>query len=237
MSARICQALWRLAVTVTKSYLIGVTEVTREQFGMFVTESGHRPFQQKARVTTRLPDGKTRSEVIDISWRRPVVWQGPGHPVVLVNWEDAVAFCRWLSEREGKTYRLPTEAEWEYACRAGTKTPYCNGQTVDDLKKSGWCQFGEKSNRGTKPVGSYEPNAWGLYDVHGNVIEWTANRYGDFPADAVTNPQGPQKGNERVRRNGSWRSKPSECRSASRNSHNPKVGRRGTGFRVVLEHN
>jgi len=224
-------------VTLTKSYLIGVTEVTREQFGMFITESGYRPFQQKARVTTRLPDGKTRSEVIDISWRRPVVWQGAGHPVVLVNWEDAVAFCRWLSEREGKTYRLPTEAEWEYACRAGTKTPYCNGQTVDDLKKSGWCQFGEKSNRGTRPVGSYEPNAWGLYDMHGNVIEWTANRYGDFTADAVTDPQGPEEGAERVRRNGSWGSEPSDCRSASRHQGRPRTGLRGTGFRVVLEHN
>ncbi len=231
-------------VTLTKSYFIAVSEVTREQFQMFITESGHQPYSKGDQQTIRLPGGAQLSQEVDLSWESPGIEQAPGHPAVLVSWLDAVAFCRWLGRREGKAYRLPTEAEWEYACRAGTSSPYYNGHTLEDLKKSAWCNYRSGSllgialgtaNKGTQAVGSFQPNAWGLYDMHGNVHEWTGERFGTFSAAAATDPVGPQEGDKRVHRGGSWSSKPASCRSAYRDGADPKSGYPDVGFRVVME--
>ena len=163
--------------------------------------------------------------------------------VVFVSWLDATAFCRWLSKREGVTCRLPTEAEWEYACRAGTSTSYHSGNAVDDLKRAAW--FNQRSsffnfrndnaNAGTQPVGSNIPNSWGLYDMHGNVREWTADLFGEYSTASVADPQGAENGNRRVHRGGSWIGKAGRCRSAHRDSGEPTAGFPHVGFRVVLE--
>ena len=149
--------------------------------------------------------------------------------MVEVSWDDAVAFAEWLTQQEGREYRLPTEAEWEYACRAGTRTRFWWG----DADADGWKyanandpktkeEFGSTGRRrrttGTRDgaVGSYPPNAWGLYDVHGNVWEWCGDWYGDVPTGRVTDPSGPRDGTSRVVRGGSWHSRPGHVRSADR---------------------
>jgi formylglycine-generating enzyme required for sulfatase activity len=162
-----------------------------------------------------------------------------------------VAFCRWLSKKEGKTYRLPTEAEWEYACRAGTTTRFNCGDDPDTLLESanmdhvkGRTEFPhvqelelpkDKPVTFTVPVGRFKPNRFGLYDMHGNVWEWTADRYGeDYYANSpVDDPQGPDDGHLRVRRGGAWHSYPIWVRSAFRNWNVPQSRCVNLGFRVV----
>ena len=175
-------------------------------------------------------------------------------PVEQVSWDDAVAYCSALTTQErnagrlpaGYAYRLPTEAEWEYACRAGTTTPFHYGNEL----RSGMANFygydeylvGDPShyNPGgiylarTTSVGSYAPNAWGLYDMHGNVWEWCQDWYGGYLGGNVTDPQGPPTGSFRVLRAGSWFSRAAYCRSALRFSSVSHYGPNTFGFRVVL---
>lgn len=173
-----------------------------------------------------------------------------GMPVDSVSWNDAQEFCRKLSERTGKRVRLPTEAEWEYACRAGTKTRFYTGDRDADVERAGWC--GAKSRGGENPaqpthiVGQKEPNRWGLYDMHGNVWEWCQDWYGPYPAGPVVDPQGPASGDSRVLRGGAWHNNWNDsldmCRSAARSKAPPD--KRGdpshslfhsyNGFRVVV---
>jgi formylglycine-generating enzyme required for sulfatase activity len=142
-------------------------------------------------------------------------------PVERVNWGNAVAFCRELSQKTGSEFRLPTEAEWEYACRAGTTTKYHTGNSKSDLARADW--YGGNSGKKTHPVGQKTPNAWGLYDMHGNVWEWCADWYGNYSSGSATNPMGPSSGSDRVARGGSWISDASICRSAFRSGHYPLV--------------
>ena len=153
--------------------------------------------------------------------------------MVNVSWNDAVAFCKWLSKKEGKTYRLPTEAEWEYACRAGTTTRYYSGDDPETLAKVGnvadaaakakfpdW-RWTIKANDGyvfTAPVGKFKPNAFGLYDMHGNAWQWCADWYGEeyYAKSPVDDPTGPDTGDFRVLRGGFWGGWPNYTRSATR---------------------
>ena len=155
------------------------------------------------------------------------------HPVVNVSWNDAVAFCKWLNRKEGKTYRLPTEAEWEYACRAGTTTRYYSGDDPETLAKVGnvadaalkakfpdW-QYTIKANDGyvfTAPVGKFTPNAFGLYDMHGNAWQWCTDWYGAeyYARSPIDDPTGPDSGAVHVLRGGSWFVRPFFSRSATR---------------------
>lgn len=151
-----------------------------------------------------------------------------------VVWNDAQAFCKWLSKRTGKTVVLPTEAQWEYVCRAGTKTRFSFGDKDEDLRKYGnsW----DKSNIDdqTAPVGSLKPNAWGLYDMHGNAMEWCSDWYADgYPADDQTDPTGPANGSVHVLRGGCSTNKPGQCRSASRFRGTYRGLRWHYGFRVA----
>ena len=127
---------------------------------------------------------------------------GDNEAVAYVSWYDAVAYCKWLSERTGRLFSLPTEAQWEYACRAGTVTPYYSGKTLPD----GCCR-NQKTERNLKTVslevGVSQPNAWGLYDMHGNVEEWCSDFYGPYSAASAVNPTGPAGGDFRVTRGGS----------------------------------
>lgn len=158
-------------------------------------------------------------------------------PVVQVSWNDAVSFCKWLSEKEGRTYRLPTEAEWEYACRAGTETPYFTGDSLPDEHNREQMNYDLWNENHRTPVNltvaQSAPNAWGLYDMAGNVEEWCMDWYGPYTSVAQTNPVGRAKGISRVTRGGSHNTDPYLLRSANRMSALPEDRNYLLGFRIV----
>ena len=154
-------------------------------------------------------------------------------PVENVSWEDVNQFIEKLCQMEDtQAYRLPTEAEWEYACRAGTETAYCFGDDVGKLKEYAW--YDENSGKRTHPVAQLKPNAWGLYDMHGNVWEWCQDWYGDYPSESVTDPGGPSTGSYRVGRGGSWFYDAGYCRAASRGRISPGSRSSDLGLRLAL---
>jgi formylglycine-generating enzyme required for sulfatase activity len=187
------------------------------------------------------------------NWRNVGFPQTDNHPVTNVSWNDAVKFCKWLSEKEQKTYRLPTEAEWEYACRAGTKTRFWSGDDPEGLVKIAntydkstekiqpeWAKFALKGDDGfefTAPVGSFQPNAFGLYDMHGNVWQWVSDFYSEdyYAQSPVDDPQGPPPSGKHVRRGGGWATWSFYCRSSFRNYNTPQSRYFNLGFRVVME--
>jgi formylglycine-generating enzyme required for sulfatase activity len=142
-------------------------------------------------------------------------------------------FIRQLMAREGHRYRLPTEAEWEYAARAGTTTVYSFGNEASQLGTYAW--YRDNARQTTHPVGHKQPNAWGLFDVHGNVWEWVQDWYGAYAADAVPDPQGPSSGSYRVIRGGSRLNDAKDCRSANRNGVPPDGRDDDLGFRLLRE--
>ncbi|MBU1429716.1 formylglycine-generating enzyme family protein, partial [Myxococcota bacterium] len=173
-------------------------------------------------------------------------------PVENVSWFDVMAFCNALSKREGGMreayqqvgdewrriegadgYRLPTEAEWEYACRAGTKTAYWSGENEADWARVAWAWYGENSGNQTHPVGEKPANPYGLFDMHGNVWEWVEDWDGDYPSGDVTDPKGPSKGSDRVVRGGSWAGDADFARAAYRFSWYPSNRGGDLGFRLV----
>ncbi len=158
--------------------------------------------------------------------------QTDDYPVVNVSWDDAKAFCDWLTRKEGKKYRLPTEAEWEYACRAGTQTRWSFGDNESDLGDNAW--FSVNSNDQTHAVGQKRPNAWGLSDMHGNAWQWCEDWFDDgyYAHSPTDDPTGPTTGSFRVRRGGSWFNLARSCRSAFRGHDVSGDGTDGLGFRV-----
>ena len=204
-------------VTLTKDYWIGRYEVTQWQWQVVM---GSNPSNFK---------------------------KGYCYPVEYVSWEDAMKFCQKVTDQERTAgrltekyeYTLPTEAQWEYACRAGTTTPFSFGSTLNGDKANCDGNYpygmgkGEYLNN-TTVVGSYMPNAWGLYDMHGNVWEWCRDWYGDYPTSDVSDPVGPLSGSRRVLRGGSWYDGAGGCRSANRNFSDPAYRFNFVGFRVAL---
>lgn len=157
----------------------------------------------------------------------------PNRPVENVSWDDAQEFLRRLSEKEGKAYRLPTEAEWEYAARAGTTTAYCFGDDAKLLREYGW--YDENSGGTTRPVGQLDANAWRLHDMHGNVWEWVQDWYAEnyYQQSPVIDPQGPENGTYRVLRGGSWRDVAGVLRVSNRYRCDPGYRRVHSGFRCA----
>ena len=193
-------------VTLTQPFKMGVHEVTQAQY----------------------------EKVMSVN---PSFIKGASNPVENVSWEDAVEFCRRLSglpaeKAAGNLYRLPTEAEWEYACRAGTTT---NSSFVD-LGFGDYAWFIENSGLKAHPVGSKKPNPWGIYDMHGNVWEWCQDWHDNYPSGAVIDPKGPVSGSTRVHRGGGWFSPSVYCGSAYRKRGLPafRDDYDGSGFRVCL---
>ena len=162
--------------------------------------------------------------------RRPRYWDDsqlndPEQPVVGVSWEEAQAFCRWAGGR------LPTEAEWEYACRSGSQREYCFGDNEVELGAYAW--YRENSGGRPQRVGQKKPNAWGLHDMHGNVWEWCHDVYGRYEAAAQVDPKGPVQGPMRVIRGGSWSSLARFVRAAGRGEHLPDFRYGNLGFRLA----
>lgn len=191
-------------VDLTKTYYIGQTEVTQE---LYKAVMGKNP--------SKFTDGKNL-------------------PVEQVSYNDAMEFCKRLSEQTGKTFTLPTEAQWEYAARGGQKAPaepqlYAGSNNINEVT---W--FEDNSGGKTHPVASKAPNALGIYDMSGNVFEWCLDWYGSYKGDAVANPQGPSNGKDRVLRGGSWRGDPKNCRVSFRYKYGPDHNRYNLGFRVVM---
>ena len=225
----------RHRVRLTKPFYLGVCEVTVGAFRRFVDETGYTTDAEK--------DGKGgfgRDEKggwvqkPEFVWRNPGFTQTDANPVVNVGWNDAAAFCQWLSRKDGKEYRLPTEAQWEYACRAGSRGQYCFGNGESALGE--YARYVENSGGQAHPVGGKKPNAWGLYDMHGNVWEWCADwlaggYYADSPVD---DPAGPSGGSNRVLRGGSWLDPAGLCRSAYRYGDGPGFRISNLGLRVSL---
>jgi formylglycine-generating enzyme required for sulfatase activity len=153
------------------------------------------------------------------------------HPVVGICWADAAAYCDWLSKQTREPYSLLTEAQWEYACRAGSSAEYGFGSNTRQLGNYAWYVANAKSQ--VQPVGQKQPNAWGLYDLHGNVLEWVEDWFGAYSAEAQTNPSGPKLGSKRVVRGGSWFSVAADCRSSFRSSYSSGLRDCFLGFRLA----
>ncbi len=191
-------------------------------------------FQHRVKLTRPFRIGVT--EVTQAQWNAVMgsarsYLKGDNLPVDKMSWKDAVTFCEKLSEKEGKTYRLPTEAEWEYACRAGAAGRFAGTGKLDDM---GWYEANSEGQ--TQPVATKKPNAWGLYDMHGNVSEWCSDYYSpDYPEVMVTDPAGPTEGKYRVVRGGSWGYFLRSSRCAARSSVLPSYRLKYTGFRIVME--
>ena len=214
--------------------------------GRTITVGAFREFVQKADYKTdaeRFGKGAWRYDTErkrliqdpKCTWENPGWKQADDEPVVCVTWHDAQAFCIWLSKQEGHKYRLPSEAEWEYACRAGSSTPFHFGESLDATRANfdGAHPYG-KGEKGparqrTVKVGSFKPNEWGLYDMHGNVWEWCADAYRKTPSSP------PRAIVERVIRGGSWFDPAVLCRSAYRSFDEPSLCSPNLGFRVVCE--
>jgi formylglycine-generating enzyme required for sulfatase activity len=192
-------------VEIKEPFLLGIHEVRVRDFRAFVEEDGYKTEAEKAGDKN--------------IWKNALETQTEDHPVVLVSWNDAQAFCAWLSKKEGKKYRLPTEAEWEYACRAGTKTRFHNGDDLEGLR--------EVANVGyytTTPVGQFKANAFGLFDMQGNVYEWCQDLY-------------EKGGSGRVIRGGGWDwcDNRLNCRSAYRTWQEPSKRLAYLGFRIARD--
>jgi len=240
-------------VRIARPFYLGVHEVTRRQFRRFVDDKRYQ--------TEAVADGQGgrgwNEKVKKLEQNQRYTWQSPGfdqtdeHPVVNVSWNDAVAFTNWLSQKEGKTYRLPTEAEWEYGCRATSTTKYSFGDQPEGLSDVGNVADGTARQRYpdwtwtiaardgfvyTSPVGRYRPNAWGLHDMHGNVWEWCSDRYnaGYYKQSPGDDPPGSSGAGARVFRGGSWSSSPRVCRSTIRYWDTPDYRSDDLGFRVAL---
>lgn len=157
-------------------------------------------------------------------------WSNASYPVESVSWEDAVGYCRWLSGRTGQNYRLPTEAEWEYACRAGSTTAYYWGDSMNDS----YCWYGSNSSNHVQSPGKKLPNMFGLFDMSGNVWEWCNDWYDEnyYSQSPSNNPAGPDSGTRRVSRGGGWCYSADDCRSAYRDSRMPGGCFSPLGFRL-----
>ena len=215
-------------VTISKPFYMGVYTVTQEQYEQ-------------------------------VMGTNPSTYKGANNPVETVSWDDATEFCKKLSQKKGRKVRLPTEAQWEYACRAGTTTAYNTGLTLSlgqadcDFSASSvgppgnWEKLKDwvrslfpapkRNQGGPRPVGSFKPNSFGLYDMHGNIFQWCADWYleDSYVNSPKADPKGPENGEFRVQRGGSWDDLPRTCRCAFRSWGSQAFWDDNIGFRVVLD--
>jgi formylglycine-generating enzyme required for sulfatase activity/serine/threonine protein kinase len=240
-------------VRITRPFYISAYELTRGQFATFVKETGYQTQAEKGMPLGGAGIDAQGRVALDpkCNWRNPGFAQNDRHPVVVVSWHDANAFCDWLSKKTAQVYRLPTEAEWEYACRAGTTTTWYSGDNEQDLVKianlwdASWIKHFPKlpganehqADDGyvfTAPVGSFRPNAFGLFDMHGNVFEfvqdWSTTAY--YATSPVDDPPGAAAGTSHVSRGGAM-DNVRYSRSAARDGNGPSDRFFNLGFRIV----
>jgi len=192
-------------VSITQNFAMGRYEVTFAEYDKFAEATG-------------------REKPNDQGWGRG------SRPVIHVSWHDAVAYAEWLSQQTGKTYRLPTEAEWEYVARAGTTTKYWWGNSIGSNKGNcGYLSYNKV------PVGSYKANKFGIYDTVGNVFEWVQDIFGDYSSSLSSDPTGPSIGSARVFRGGGWNHSASACRAAYRAANSPGARSYDLGFRLLRQ--
>ena len=241
------------SVILTKPFYLGACPVTRGQFAAFVKDTEYVTEAERDGWALLLSGGRWK-RVPKACWQKPGFEQADDHPVVCVSFSDAEEFCKWLGRTSGRTVHLPTEAQWECACRAGGPTLYPWGD--DPNAGAGFCNAADRSagrrpahrsafrwNDGyafTSPIGTFKPNALGVYDMTGNVWQWTANWFGkgfrwrhEWPDDRY-DPVGPSSGAYKATRGGSWAGGPADCRSAARRPAAPQARMNTLGFRVAL---
>ncbi len=244
----------RHSVELTAGFWITRVEVTRGSFATFVETTGYESDAERQGWSHGLdPAGRWR-RIEGLSWRDPGFHQSDSHPVVCVSFDDAEAYCRWLSAREDRVYRLPTEAEWEYAHRAGTGASFAWGD--DPFASAAFANAADESWRSrvpesvgfpwqdgyvfTSPVATFAANAWGLFDMEGNVAEWCLDAYVPYDPDDSVDPRRTADGaagdrSPRVLRGGSFASPPADCRAAHRDASNRTASFVTVGFRLVME--
>lgn len=240
-------------VEITRDFYLGKYTVTVGLFREFLRDTNSQSEAEKDREGSwgfNETTGKFEGRKPQYTWKNPGWMQSDEHPVVNVTWNDAAAFCNWLRTKEGRNYRLPTEAEWEYACRANTTTRYYSGDSEESLRgvaniadasfkrkyaAASWAKEWDDGYPFTAPVGKFKPNAFGLYDMHGNVWQWCSDWYDKdyYKKSPGQDPQGPGAGVNRVIRGGSFFNNMSNCRSARRSRTAPSHRDYDDGFRVV----
>lgn len=213
-------------VVLTQGFWLGRTEVTQRQWAAVMKRSVQ---EQRA-----LAEGERRDAQADVP---ALVGEGPEHPIHYVSWGEAAEFCRRVNTLEseqgrvpaGYGYWLPAEAQWEYACRAGSSGPQGAGGALDEMA---W--YASNAGGGTHPVATKAPNAWGLFDMQGNVREWCADYYGEYPQGTAIDPYGPESGADRVARGGALADPEKSCRAAQRTGVPGNRRFSGLGLRLAL---
>jgi sulfatase modifying factor 1 len=241
----------RHEVTISQPFYLDKYEVTVGQFEAFVQDSGYQTDAEKDRKGGWGFNEKTGefAQKPEYTWKNPGFRQGTNHPVVNVSWNDATAFCKWLSKKEGRTFQLPAEAQWEYACRGKSTKLRVSGDDVADLE--GFANLGDVSLKRklpgwplktaafddgyvfTAPVGQFKPNDFGLYDMLGNAWEWCLDGRRTYEDKPITDPVGPKDDGLRVMRGGSWAYEPHLCRAGDRLRREPATRAYDLGFRVL----
>ena len=223
----------RHQVRITAPFYVGKYEVTVGQFRWFVKKTGYKTDGEKGGFVTLHIGGKWVSKK-DASWRNTGLTQVDSHPVVCTSWRDATRFCTGLSSHAGVKITLPTEAQWEYACRAGTDTAFSFGGDSDSSRLDDYAWHWQNSGKTTHPVGQKKPSPWGLYDIMGNAFERCLDSPRRYSRSSQTDPAGPDA-ERRAVRGGSWQSSHWRHRSAYRYSFRPHCSANCIGFRVSMQ--